>query len=44
MELDNKQLLRECAEILDKKRQFAEAAMLFEKCEQVGVLEELLPF
>ncbi|KAL1509542.1 hypothetical protein ABEB36_004257 [Hypothenemus hampei] len=34
VELDNKQLLRECAEILDKKRQFSEAAMLFEKCEQ----------
>ncbi|XP_060531606.1 WD repeat-containing protein 19 isoform X2 [Cylas formicarius] len=34
VELDNKHLLRECAEILDKKRQLAEAARLFEKCEQ----------
>ncbi|XP_050295176.1 WD repeat-containing protein 19 [Anthonomus grandis grandis] len=34
VELNNKQLIRECAEILDKKRQYAEAAMLFEKCEQ----------
>lgn len=34
IELDNKQLLRECAEILDKKKQLAEAAALFEKCMQ----------
>ncbi|XP_048517184.1 WD repeat-containing protein 19 [Dendroctonus ponderosae] len=34
MELDHKQLLRECAEILDKKKQVAEAAMLYEKCDQ----------
>ncbi|CAG9766952.1 unnamed protein product [Ceutorhynchus assimilis] len=34
VELDNKQLIRECAEILDKKKQIAEAALLFEKCEQ----------
>lgn len=35
IELDNKQLLRECAEILDKKKQVAEAAMLYEKSDQV---------
>lgn len=34
VELDNKHLLRECAEILDKKKQLAEAAVLFEKCLQ----------
>nr|CAH7760831.1 unnamed protein product [Callosobruchus chinensis] len=34
VELDNKQLLRECAEILDKRKQLAEAAVLFEKCHQ----------
>nr|CAI5868921.1 unnamed protein product [Callosobruchus analis] len=37
VELDNKQLLRECAEILDKRKQLAEAAILFEK------FGELLP-
>lgn len=34
VELDDKQLLRECAEILDKKKQLAESAILFEKCSQ----------
>lgn len=34
IELDNKQLLKECAEILDKKKQFAESAVLFEKSMQ----------
>lgn len=34
IELDNKQLLKECAEILEKKKQLAEAAQLFEKCSQ----------
>ncbi|KAJ8943661.1 hypothetical protein NQ318_005663 [Aromia moschata] len=34
IELDNKQLLRECAEILDKKKQVSEAAQLFERCQQ----------
>lgn len=34
VELDNKNLLKECAEILDKKKQLAESAMLFEKCMQ----------
>ncbi|XP_028136974.1 WD repeat-containing protein 19 [Diabrotica virgifera virgifera] len=33
-ELDNKQLLRECAEILEKKKKYAEAASLFERCYQ----------
>lgn len=32
IELDNKNLLKECAEILDKKKQLSEAAILFEKC------------
>lgn len=30
-ELENKQLLKECAEILEKKKQLGEAANLFEK-------------
>ncbi|XP_057660350.1 WD repeat-containing protein 19 [Diorhabda carinulata] len=34
VELDNKQLLRESAEILEKKKQLMEAASLFEKCQQ----------
>lgn len=34
IELDNKPLLKECAEILDKKKQLAESAVLFEKCMQ----------
>lgn len=34
IELDNKQLLKECAEILEKKKQLSEAALLFEKCSQ----------
>lgn len=34
IELDNKQLLRECADILDKKKQYTDAAVLFEKCHQ----------
>ncbi|KAF7280794.1 hypothetical protein GWI33_005520 [Rhynchophorus ferrugineus] len=34
VELDNKPLIRECADILDKKRQIADAAMLYEKCDQ----------
>lgn len=34
IELDDKQLLRECAEILDKKKQLGESAILFEKCFQ----------
>ncbi|XP_066257249.1 WD repeat-containing protein 19 isoform X1 [Euwallacea similis] len=33
VEMDNKQLLKECAEILEKKRQFGEAAALFQKCD-----------
>ncbi|XP_063927605.1 WD repeat-containing protein 19 [Zophobas morio] len=32
LELDNKQLLRECAEILEKNKLLNDAAMLFEKC------------
>ncbi|XP_030765268.1 WD repeat-containing protein 19 [Sitophilus oryzae] len=34
LELDNKQLIRECADILEKKRQIADAALLYEKCDQ----------
>jgi WD repeat-containing protein 19 len=33
LELDNKQLIKECAEILEKNKQLAEAACLFEKCQ-----------
>lgn len=33
LELRNKQLFRECAEILEKKKQFIDAAFLFEKGE-----------
>lgn len=32
IELDNKQLLRECADILEKKNQLQDAALLYEKC------------
>lgn len=34
IELDSKLLLRECADILDKKKQLVESAVLFEKCQQ----------
>ncbi|XP_023012404.2 intraflagellar transport protein Oseg6 isoform X1 [Leptinotarsa decemlineata] len=34
IELDDKQLLKECAEILDKKKQLSEAAQLYERCQQ----------
>lgn len=34
LELGNKHLLKECAEILDKKKQLAESAILYEKCMQ----------
>ncbi|EFA01913.1 WD repeat-containing protein 19 isoform X3 [Tribolium castaneum] len=33
LELDNKQLLKECAEILEKNKHLNEAANLFEKCQ-----------
>lgn len=33
LELENKTLLRECAEILEKNKQTADAAYLFEKCQ-----------